>query len=671
VAMDFFEHQEQARKNSGRLVVLFCLAVAGIIASVYLAVMLFFDIRMGIGIWHPGVFVAITGAVLAVVVSGSLFKMGQLKGGGSVVARQLGGRRIDPGSQDPLERRLLNVVQEMAIASGTPVPDSYVLDIEPGINAFAAGHSEGDAVVAVTRGALEKLSRDELQAVMGHEFSHLLNGDMRLNLRLMGVIHGILLIGLIGRVLMQSGGRGGRRGKDRGGQIAMFGLALFVIGYLGTFFGNLIKAAVSRQREFLADASSVQFTRNADGLSHALGKIGGLVQGSRMMSARAAEASHMFFSDSAAHRFSSAMATHPPLTERIKRVDPSFSGAFTRVAEDFVALPGADEGVGVGAAAFAGVAAGYPMLPVMPGTKRIFATGVRPPVPPSAEAKPPAPSAPGGGPGPGSVLDLIGKPGPEHLARARSLWESVPEALREAARTPDGAVALSYAVLLAPPGPERDRQRALIRERAPALDGAVSALTVAAEGLDPEGRLPLLEVAATALGSLSPEQFEAFSETVRGIVEGDRVVELSEWVLSRLLLRHLRERLEPGTPPKARYRSIGAFRDEAAVLLSALAYAGHEDDAGAEAAFNAAAVEAGLQNVRPCGRAGCPPRALESALETFSLLMPDEKRRLVSACAASVAADRRVTEREAELFRVVADWMGAPVPPLLAGQLLA
>jgi hypothetical protein len=270
-----------------------------------------------------------------------------------------------------------------------------------------------------------------------------------------------------------------------------------------------------------------------------------------------------------------------------------------------------------------------------------------------------------------SALELIGKPGPAHLERARSLWGAVPEALRDAARTTESAIALSYAVLLAPPGPERDRQRALVREREPALDASVGALAAAAEGLDPEARLPLLEVAAAALGSMSPGRFDAFTETVRGIVEGDRVVELSEWVLSRLLLRHLRERLEPGTPPKPRYRSIGAFREEATVLLSALAYAGHDDDAGANAAFAAAAVEAGLASAGPCGRAGCPPRALESALETFALLMPEEKRRLVSALAASVAADRRVTEREAELFRVVADWLGAPVPPLLPGQLLA
>ncbi|MSR35205.1 MAG: hypothetical protein EXR95_00990 [Gemmatimonadetes bacterium] len=658
--MDFFEHQERARKSSGRLVVLFSLAVAGIIAAVYLVVMGFAVVKLRAGLWNPPAFVAISAAVLAVVVSGSLYKMSQLRGGGGVVARRLGGRRVDPGSSDPLERRLLNVVQEMAIASGTPVPDAYVLDIEPGINAFAAGHAEGDAVVAVTRGALEKLSRDELQGVIGHEFSHLLNGDMRLNLRLMGVIHGILLIGIIGRVLMQGDGRR-RRGKDGGAQIAMLGLALFVIGYVGTFFGNLIKAAVSRQREFLADASAVQFTRNPDGISHALGKIGGLPRGSHMMSALASEASHMFFGAGVSHQIVSAMATHPPLSERIKRIDPSFDGSFAPVAEDFVALPSADELKMSGARALVGAAA------MASGSSARTARAIPAPAPSS-----PPPSGPPRGPAPArTALDRIGKPGPEHLERARALWDALPEPLRDAARTTDGAVALSYAVLLAPPGAERDRQLALVRERDPESAERVGALTSAAEDLEPETRLPLLEVATSALATMSPERFRHFAETVRGLVEGDRVVELSEWVLSRLLLRHLRERLEPGLPPKPRYRSMAAFRDEAAVLLSALAYAGHEDDAGAERAFATAAAEAGLGGVGPCGRAGCPPRALESALETFALLMPDEKRRLVSACAASVAADGSVTEREAELFRVVADWLGAPVPPLLPGQLLA
>ena len=484
--MDFFEHQERARKSSGRLVLLFFLAVAGIVASVYLAVMLLV-VRLEVGLWEPRVFFLITTVVLAVVASGSLYKSAQLRGGGAVVARRLGGRRVDSDSTDLLERRVLNVVQEIAIASGTPMPDVYVLDHEPGINAFAAGHSEGDAVIGVTRGAMEKLTRDELQGVMGHEFSHLLNGDMKLNLRLMGVIHGILLIGIIGRVMMHGGGgRRSRRDRDGGGQIVLLGLALFAIGYIGTFFGGLIKAAVSRQREFLADASAVQFTRNPEGISHALAKIGGLPHGSRMATSLAAEASHMFFGDGMAQRMSSALATHPPLAERIKRIDPSFAGQFEQVAQDFVALPAADE-ASMGALSLAGAAT------VSPG-----AGGARTDRPPTV--------APGGGVAP-SGLDLIGRPGPDHIERARALWESAPEPVRAAARDRDGALALAYTVLLAPAGPERERQLALVRAADPAAATTMTALAPAAARLDPAARLPVLEVTAAALATLAPERY--------------------------------------------------------------------------------------------------------------------------------------------------------------------
>ena len=442
--MDFFEHQERARKSSQRLVLLFALAVAGIVASVYLTVMLFVVIKLNGQLWEPRAFSVIAVAVLAVVGAGSLYKVAQLNGGGAVVARRLGGRHVDPGSTDPLERRVLNVVQEMAIASGTAVPDVYVLDSEPGINAFAAGHGGGDAVIGVTRGAMEKLTRDELQGVMGHEFSHLLNGDMKLNLRLMGVIHGILLIGIIGRVLMHGGGGGrSRRSKDGGAQIALLGLALFAIGYLGTLFGNLIKAAVSRQREFLADASAVQFTRNPEGISHALAKIGGLAQGSRMASSLAAEASHMFFGDGMVHRISSVMATHPPLPERIVRIDPSFAGRFEAVAEDFIAPPDADE-ARLGVPALAGAAG---LAPV--------SDGVRKAMPAQTEAT----TSRGRSAGP-SGLDRIGRPGPEHL-EPRALWESTPEPLRAAAHHADSALALACTLLLAPRG--RERQLALVR----------------------------------------------------------------------------------------------------------------------------------------------------------------------------------------------------------------
>lgn len=283
--MDFFGSQEAARRRTGLLVVYFFFAVAAMILTLYVAAVgtLTFansrtsDPSVGVSWWQPQMLLLVAGGTIAIIAMGSLYKTAQLRSGGAGVAEQLGGRRLQGNSRDPLERRLLNVVEEMALAAGTTVPPVYLLDNEPGINAFAAGFTPGDAVIGVNRGTVEHLSRDELQGVIAHEFSHILNGDMRLNLRLMGLLHGILLIAIIGYYIVRgSGYRSSNRREKSGGQIIVLGLAMIVIGYVGLFFARLIKAAVSRQREYLADASAVQFTRNPDGIGGALKKIGAL-----------------------------------------------------------------------------------------------------------------------------------------------------------------------------------------------------------------------------------------------------------------------------------------------------------------------------------------------------------------------------------------------------------
>ena len=282
--MDFFAQQDKTRRKTKLLVFYFALAVAALIVAVYFASLIIFTgaqahyHRYGeeppFALWNPQLFLGVAAGVLAVILIGSGYKTMALAQGGSVVSEMMGGRLINPNTTDPDERRLRNVVEEMAIASGVPVPQVYVMDTEDGINAFAAGHKPGDATITVTRGCLKLLSRDELQGVIGHEFSHVLNGDMRLNLQLMGIIFGILCLAIIGRVLLQTA-RGGGRGRGQN-PLPLLGLLLLVIGYIGVFFGRLIQAAVSRQREFLADASSVQFTRNPEGITGALKKIGGL-----------------------------------------------------------------------------------------------------------------------------------------------------------------------------------------------------------------------------------------------------------------------------------------------------------------------------------------------------------------------------------------------------------
>src|ERR1039457_3972514 len=343
--MDFFERQDQARRNTKLLVVYFILGVAMLIVVVYAAALVIFtgvaarhhhgfDEQVQLALWNPQVFFGAALGTLAVIALGSGFKTLELAAGGSTVATMLGGRLVDPSTSDPDERKLRNVVEEMALAAGVPVPQVYLLPDERGINAFAAGHSTSDAVVAVTAGAVKLLTRDELQGVIGHEFSHILNGDMRLNLRLMGIIFGILCLAIIGRVLLQTARGGGGRGRGQN-PLPLLGLALLIIGYIGVFFGRLIQAAISRQREFLADASSVQFTRNPGGITGALKKIGGRGEpGSRLSHARAKELSHMFFGNGISEPFIGLLEPHPPLSDRIRVFDPNFDGKFPYVQYD-------------------------------------------------------------------------------------------------------------------------------------------------------------------------------------------------------------------------------------------------------------------------------------------------------------------------------------------------
>jgi Zn-dependent protease with chaperone function len=333
--MDFFEAQDVARRRTLLLVILFAAAVVLIILIIYIIVYYLTGPHPG-AVFDPILLAIIAGGVLLLVGAGSGYRTLQLRRGGPAVAELLGGRRISPTTTDPAERRLVNVVEEMAIASNIPAPAIYVLDGEEGINAFAAGHSPADAAVTVTRGALRSLTRDELQGVVAHEFSHIFNGDMRLNLRLMGLLFGILLLAVVGRILLYAGPRGAYRGGGRrrggGGQVVLIGLALLLVGYIGVFFGRLIQAAISRQREYLADAAAVQFTRNPQGLEGALKKIGASLvaggPGSQIANAHAEEANHFFFARGIGGLVTRLFASHPPLVERIRRIDPSFDGNF-------------------------------------------------------------------------------------------------------------------------------------------------------------------------------------------------------------------------------------------------------------------------------------------------------------------------------------------------------
>ncbi|MCZ6878195.1 MAG: M48 family metalloprotease [Acidobacteria bacterium] len=675
--MDFFELQDQAHRSTRWLIAYFILAVILIILAIYFAVITIFfgfDIyvtsELPLQWWNPEWFLWVTAAALSVIVIGSVYKVFALSAGGEVVARWLGGRLIDSNTANPQERRLLNVVEEMAIASGTPVPSVYLLEEENSINAFAAGYSPADAVIGVTQGTIQILSRDELQGVIAHEFSHILNGDMRLNLRLIGVLNGILVIAMIGYVILRSTRVSGRR-KEGGAAILMLGGALLIIGYVGVFFGKLIKSAVSRQREFLADASAVQFTRNPDGIADALKKIGGLVYGSRIENPKAEEASHLFFSDGM-HRAKppalarekrlppaqaksafSFMATHPPLKKRIKRIQPSFNGNFPVVElPSQKTLAERDKGELAPFAAQAGATAPKP------------AASTSPPGAPAAQTIPVIPQ---------EMTQLFGKLTEAHLAYAALLLAALPSQLTASVHEPSTARAIIFALLLSRDSETRRAQFRLLNE---SKDRLVARETLESSTLidrcPPETRLPLVDLALPSLRALSHPQYEEFTRLVEQLVEADQKIDLFEYTLHHILRRHLDSYFRETKPPASKYHSLAPLSNEIALLLSSLAHVGHDTEEQARQAFaqgveelEKSRLKLSLQKEEECGF-----EALSRALDRLTLVTPLLKRRLLRACGACVSHDYQVKVQEGELLRAIADSLDCPMPPFLAGQTL-
>ncbi len=548
--MDFFEEQVLARKRTRRLALLFTLAVLGVIASVYALAMLvsgFVSIdaagvrymtgdyeniaQLALAFWDPGVFLFALGSTAAVVGLGSLYKVAQLRAGGPAVALGLGGRRVDPDSTRLDERRLLNVVEEMAIASGIPAPEVYVLDREPGINAFAAGNTTSDAVIGVTQGTLQLLRRDELQGVIAHEFSHILNGDSRINLRAIGLLHGIFLLALIGRFLIRGSMHSG---KKEGGGVAVIGIGLLAIGSIGVFFGRMIQSSISRQRELLADASAVQFTRDTDGLVGALKKIGGASSSSHLQTPKADEASHIFFSDAIRRLrlFAGLFRTHPPLGERIRKLEPSWDGEFPEVA-----VPRIAQGMST---------------PPGPLGAEVYAFSEAP-----TELSV------------GQSLEHIGSPRPEQVAFARSLHAALPELWIHAVHQAPMAQAMVFGLLLAQDEVLRGTELIRLEEL---TDPPTADLTLRfhseAVGRSSAEKIALVDMALPTLRNLSVDEYERFRHVVDALMQSDRRIDLFEYTLSRV-----RVHAEPDDPasPRASLRGCGPGASEVPVASRARA----------------------------------------------------------------------------------------------------
>jgi len=643
--MDFFEHQEQARRKTGVLVFYFILAVLGIILAVYFltaGILTFLDegsaSPTGNPFWRPEVLLYTGVGTSLIVFLTSAFKTAQLSGGGAVVARELGGREIDLNTTDFHERRLMNVVEEMAIASGVPVPTVFVMDREDSINAFAAGKTTSDAVVGVTRGCMTLLTRDELQGVVAHEFSHILNGDMRLNIRLMALLYGILFLALMGELILRFGVRGGfqsNRKEGAGAALVMLaaGVGLLAIGYIGSFFGNLIKASVSRQREYLADASAVQFTRNPEGLAGALIKIGGLKAGSEVTHPMARDCSHLFFSSGLR---SQMLATHPPLATRIGRLLPSWKGEFSE--ENLPAITRKTDRDS--------------------SRKSNQAVSML-----NSNADTVSLSEP-------EVIESMRTLHPEQVELGQDVHRSLPPHWIETCHSHHGAQAMVYALLLAQDETLRNAELSQLRQSCDAETFALaSSLFREVGSLHSTIKFSLIDLAIPTLRHLSENGYQQFRAITDQLIASDSQVNLFEFALLKVIQRHLDTYFRQSRPPRMKYRNLRQLENEAAILISTLAAMSHANDQVAiQSAFERAAKH--LQSkartvITFRDAAKCGLKEIDAALTKFNEATPPVKRLLLEAAGQSVLQDHAVSSSEAELIRATADAIGCPIPPFV------
>jgi Zn-dependent protease with chaperone function len=639
--VDFFDAQDRARRASRWLIVVYAVATALIVAGVTLIVGFVLASYSdgtypvdGVLDQHTPLLIATAVLTALFIFGASAFKTASLSAGGGKVASSMGGTLVPTDVSEPLRRRLRNIVEEVSIASGVPVPEIYVLEKESGINAFAAGFAPGSAAIAVTRGALELLDRDELQGVIAHEFSHVLNGDMRLNIRMMGVLFGIMILGLAGRMILRGGyhTRLASSSRDRGTPVIMIiGLGLAILGGIGVLFSRIIKASVSRQREYLADASAVQFTRQTRGIAGALKKIGGLDAHSYIKAADPEEVSHMLFG--AGSKLSGLFATHPPLAKRIKAIEPSFD------ERDYPSLSAGDrDAVLVGAAQDVGTAAAF--------------------------------AAPGSAVTPAEIAESVGRPEDRHYDYASALREAIPGSLYDAAHNSNLAWLLALALVIEPAAPAYPRQLARLTERIGVERARVTrrfADDIAQTGA--AFRLPLLEVCFPTLRRRPAGELQFLIELAKDMIEIDAEVDLFEYCFYRILISNLGDSAAPGRRGRS---SRQATRDASLSLLGLIADHGHADRAERDAALAAGIAQLGEwaagRTVEP--RQEKSVTILDASLDALTALDNDARRQLVRAISEVAAYDGTVNVTEAELVRVVCATLDCPLPPIVSAAAL-
>ncbi|MEH6649938.1 MAG: M48 family metallopeptidase [Motiliproteus sp.] len=653
--IDFFNQQDQARRTTSLLVVLFVLAVCALILLTNLLVMvtlwgvtglsdgsLSTLLYQGSGAllqqfdWHR--FGLISLAVSGTVLSAIVYKWFQLAEGGKAVAESLGGSRIQPNCDSAEQQRALNVVEEMALASGMPVPSVYLLDNEEGINAFAAGNTPADAVIGLTRGTIERLSRPQLQGVVAHEFSHILNGDMRLNLRLIAILHGIVFIGSVGELLLHFGSSGSRRNSGKSGSphLSLLGFGLLIVGWIGAFFGRLIKASVSRQREFLADASAVQFTRNPQGIADALKVIGGHQQGALMANPNSDTLSHLFFGQSL-QRLTGLYATHPPLLERIIKLQPDWNGSYiypkpSQIKQQQQRDQQRQE---------------HLRQQQEQRRKQALQLGV---------------VLAGGKIANDLDRSLVGD---SPLQRVRQGIDALPATIHSQIHEPLGAMAVVYSLIISDLEEVQARQLLLIEKQ------PVTGISRLCRQLRPDitqlprrHHLPLAQLCLPALKCISPEQYPMFKKTLLLLIRADQQTDLFEWCLYQVVQHYLAAEFENRTLRAGSHKQPQQLADQYQLVMSLLAHHGHTDPQEAERGFNRGVASVGLYNLRLLPQSDCALPAFIKAVSALADSRPLLKSRLLRGLEFCIKQDKQISAVEVEIISAIAAVMDCPQPRL-------
>ena len=678
--MNFFEHQQQAQRKTTRLIIYYFFGLFLTFLTIHLLVAAVasiiletqqggsgsgeFSIEAVRSVAEDPLYILIDlAAVTLVVGGGTLFKVSQLKSlDGDGIARNYGGTQVLPGKASWKEKRLLNIVEEMAIASGVPVPNVYIMRGEQSINAFAAGFTPQTSVISVTQGALDYLTRDELQGVIAHEFSHLLHHDTRLNMRLIGVLFGLEMIAIIGYLLIRLAphlaNASRSRDNDRNSSVlAMFllclgiGIALLIIGLIGQLFANIIRAAISRQREFLADASAVQFTRNPNGIGGALKKIGSRV-GGNISNNHAVEASHLFFSNIFGSGLSGLFNSHPNLTVRIKRIDPQFNGEYQKTISKITdekefetpapkpssaqerlhhLLSQTSGGAGERLSKAAGQA----------GAGSFSAAGAT-----LAAA----------------ILSSAEEVSQNKIRIAESFLEKIPDEISQLIQTPAGAVSMVLAVLLDESQEIREKQLDYLKSQgAPELFADISLAAEKLRNISSSVKIPLVQKSFPLLRTISKEEYAKLRQAAITLMKFDGTIDLFEFTLFGYVFNDLDVyfRLAPPLPEK--FDKPSQIAEPFRQVASHLAYAASEDPAECQRAFSMAVAQIGLK-LEICSKDTCTNATFSTALRLLSQTGPRLRQDMLKAFYACITADGLINEMEGLLIRAVTAYFHCPMP---------